>query len=74
MTSRASASSHRSVMASGENPPKITEWATPMRAQASMATGSSGIIGMYMAARSPLRRPSPNSALANRCTSASSSR
>ena len=33
-------------MESGENPPKMTLWATPMRAQASMATGSSGIIGM----------------------------
>ena len=30
----------------GLNPPKMTECATPMRAHASMATGSSGIIGM----------------------------
>ncbi len=42
----ASASSQRSTMASAEKPPKMTEWATPMRAQASMAIGSSRIIGM----------------------------
>ena len=35
-----------SMIESGENPPKITEWTAPMRAQASIATGSSGIIGM----------------------------
>ena len=60
-------------MASGENPPKITEWATPMRVQASMVTANSGIIGMYTAMRSPLRRPRCNSTLAKRCTSSSSS-
>jgi len=31
---------------SGEKPPKITECGAPMRAHASSATGSSGIIGM----------------------------
>ena len=36
----------RSTMESGENPPKITECAAPRRVHASMATGSSGIIGM----------------------------
>ena len=41
----ASASLIRSRRASDENPPKTTLWAAPMRAQASMATGSSGIIG-----------------------------
>ena len=43
---RASASSQRSTIESGENPPKMTLWATPMRVHASIATGSSGIIGM----------------------------
>ena len=42
----ASASLTRSMIESGEKPPKITEWAAPMRVQASIATGSSGIIGM----------------------------
>ena len=36
----------RSRSESEENPPNTTEWAAPMRVQASMATGSSGIIGM----------------------------
>ena len=35
----------RSFSASGENPPKTTEWTAPMRAQASMATAASGIMG-----------------------------
>ena len=30
----------------GRKPPKITEWATPMRVQASIAIGSSSTIGM----------------------------
>ena len=36
----------RSTIESGEKPPKITEWAAPMRVQASSATGSSGTISM----------------------------
>ena len=36
----------RSAIASAANPPKTTEWAAPMRAQASMAITNSGIIGM----------------------------
>ena len=40
------ASLTRSTMESGEKPPKMQECAAPMRVQASMATGSSGIIGM----------------------------
>jgi hypothetical protein len=40
------ASLMRSASESAENPPNTTEWAAPMRAHASMATGSSGIIGM----------------------------
>ncbi len=42
----ASASLTRSMIESGENPPKMQEWAAPMRVQANIATGSSGIIGM----------------------------
>ncbi len=42
----ASASLMRSRRASDENPPNTTECTAPMRVQASMATGSSGIIGM----------------------------
>ena len=41
-----SQSSIRLASASGENPPKTTECTAPMRAQASMATAASGIIGM----------------------------
>ncbi len=46
ITTDAWASSMRSRRASGEKPPNTTEWTAPMRAQASMATGNSGIMGM----------------------------
>ncbi len=46
MTSLASASLMRSWSASALNPPKITVCGAPRRAQASIAIGSSGIIGM----------------------------
>ena len=46
MSTLAAASLIRSRSASGEKPPKTTEWAAPIRVQASMATGSSGIMGM----------------------------
>ena len=36
----------RSTSESGLNPPKTTECGAPMRAQARIATGSSGTIGM----------------------------
>ncbi len=36
----------RPASASGEKPPNTTEWIAPMRAQASIATTASGIIGM----------------------------
>jgi hypothetical protein len=36
----------RSLTASAEKPPKTTLWVAPMRAQASIAAGVSGIIGM----------------------------
>ncbi len=35
----------RSPQAAPENPPNTSEWMTPRRAQASIDTGSSGIIG-----------------------------
>ena len=46
MTSFASASLIRSLSASALNPPKTTVCGAPSRAQASIAIGSSGIIGM----------------------------
>jgi hypothetical protein len=46
MTTLHSASLIRSTSESGEKPPNTTEWGAPIRAHASMATGSSGIIGM----------------------------
>ncbi len=35
----------RPASESGEKPPNTTEWIAPMRAQASIATAASGIIG-----------------------------
>jgi hypothetical protein len=35
----------REARLSGEKPPKTTEWIAPMRAQASIATAASTIIG-----------------------------
>lgn len=46
MSTRALASAMRSASASPEKPPKMMEWVAPMRAQASMATTSSMIMGM----------------------------
>ncbi|GAA3224641.1 hypothetical protein GCM10020256_33610 [Streptomyces thermocoprophilus] len=46
MTTRASASWIRVASASAEKPPKTTECAAPIRAQASIAIAVSGIIGM----------------------------
>ena len=46
MTALHSASLMRSISESGLKPPNTTEWGAPMRAQASIATGSSGTIGM----------------------------
>ena len=64
----------RSRSASGENPPNTTECTAPMRAHASIATAASGTIGMYTHTRSPLPTPFDFSTLANRHTSACSSR
>ncbi len=46
MSTFAPASLMRSASASDEKPPKTTVNGAPIRAQASIATGSSGIIGM----------------------------
>ena len=46
ITTRQSESRIRSLSASGEKPPKTMEWTAPIRAQASMATAASGIMGM----------------------------
>jgi hypothetical protein len=43
---QASASWIRPLSASAEKPPKTTVWAAPIRVQASIATGSAGIMGM----------------------------
>ncbi len=45
-TSLAPQSLMRPARASAEKPPKTTVWGAPIRAQASIAIGSSGIIGM----------------------------
>ncbi len=50
-------------------PPKTTLWITPMRAQASMAIGSSGTMGRYIATLSPFLTPWPFSTVANLQTS-----
>ena len=45
ITSLLAQSAMRLAMESGEKPPNTTEWMAPMRAQASMATAASGIMG-----------------------------
>ncbi len=54
---RLSESAIRSPQASPLNPPKTSEWMTPSRAQASIATGSSGTMGMWKVTRSPVSTP-----------------
>ncbi len=46
MMTRALQSFTRSLIASLENPPKMTVWMMPSRAHASMAIAASGTIGM----------------------------
>ena len=46
MTSLEPQSWMRLASDSGENPPNTIEWTAPSRAQASIATAASGIIGM----------------------------
>ena len=62
--SLASASSMRAFSAPGEKPPNTTLCIAPRRAHASIATAASGIIGIWMATRSPACTPSSVSALA----------
>ena len=69
ISSLASASSMRERNAPGENPPKTTLCAAPSRAQASIANTASGIIGSWIATRSPACTPSSVSALAALLTS-----
>ena len=45
MISLLAQSAMRSAIELGAKPPNTTEWIAPMRAQASMATAASGIIG-----------------------------
>ncbi len=66
-------SSIRPPRLSGEKPPNTTECTAPMRAQASIATAASGIMGMYRVMRSPFFAPRSLSTLAMRHTSACSS-
>ena len=65
----ASENSMRSFTDSAENPPNTTLWGAPMRAHASIATATSGIIGRKIPTTSPLPIPRSLSALAKRCTS-----
>ncbi len=74
ISSLASASSMRAFSALGEKPPNTTLCIAPSRAQASIATTASGIIGSWIATRSPACTPSSVSAFAalqtSRCRSA----
>ncbi|KAF5043196.1 hypothetical protein DSECCO2_504730 [anaerobic digester metagenome] len=70
----ASQSWMRFMRLEAEKPAKTMEWVAPMRVQASMATASSGTMGMYRATRSPRETPSFFRMLAKRTTSARSSR
>ena len=65
----ASDSCMRSATARVEKPPKTTLCTAPIRAHASIATGSSGTIGKKIPTTSPASTPSLLSAFANRQTS-----
>jgi len=47
----------RVASASAENPANTTLWGAPIRAHASIAIGSSGIIGMYIVTTSSSSTP-----------------
>ena len=68
------ASSMRAFNAPGENPPNTTLCIAPNRAHANIATAASGIIGNWIATRSPSTTPNSVNALAalqtSRCRSA----
>src|SRR3954454_12317232 len=65
----ASENSMRSLTLSAENPPNTTLCGAPMRAHASIATTTSGIIGRKIPTTSPFSMPLSFSALANFLTS-----
>ena len=65
----ASENSIRSLTESTENPPNTTLWTAPIRAHASIATATSGIIGKKIPTTSPCSIPRSFSAFANRWTS-----
>ena len=65
----ASENSMRSFTESGEKPPNTTLWAAPTRAQASMATATSGIMGRKIPTTSPGPTPRSFSTLARRWVS-----
>jgi len=67
------ASTSRLARDSLENPPKTTVCTAPIRAQASMAMGSSGTMGMNRPTRSPFPTPRAFSTLASRFTSSKAS-
>src|SRR5450756_2440125 len=73
MRTLAPQSSMRDLSASALKPPNTTMWMAPMRAQASMTTGSSAIMGRYTATRSPFFTPCFLSTFANLLTSSRSS-
>ena len=70
MSALASENSIRSLTDSGEKPPKTTLCGAPMRAQASIATTTSGIMGRKIPTTSPFSMPLSFRALAKRWTSA----
>ena len=65
----ASENSIRSRTEPAENPPNTTLCGAPIRAHASIATTTSGIIGRKIPTMSPFSMPRSFSALANFCTS-----
>ena len=69
----ASENSIRSRTDSAEKPPNTTLWTAPMRAHASIATATCGIIGRKIPTTSPAPMPRAFNAFAKRWTSASSS-
>ena len=71
---RLPASSIRVASALAENPPNTTLCGAPIRAQASMAIGSSGTIGMCMVTMSPSSTPNARRPAANSFTRLYSSR
>ena len=69
------ASAMRWPQAAPLKPPNTSEWITPSRAQASIATGRSGTIGMWNVTRSPAFTPAKSrssaaNSLTRRCSSA----